>query len=174
MSRETTLRKTLIGSFAATVYVLASVGTALAADAVANLRSPSGQDVGQVTLIETPHGTLLHAQLRNLPPGPHAFHVHETGKCIPPFGSAGGHFNPTGSGHGLADDDGAHVGDMPNVHVPASGSLEQEILNTRLQLNNDLFDNDGASIVMHAGADDYETNPAGAAGSRIACGVIRR
>jgi len=149
-------------------------GPANAADAVADLRAPDGTNVGQVTLTQTPHGTLLHAQLRNLPAGAHAFHVHETGKCIPPFKSAGGHFNPTGDGHGLRDDDGAHVGDMPNVHVPENGMLEQEVHNARLDLNDELFDDDGAAIVMHAGGDDYETNPAGAAGSRIVCGVIER
>lgn len=171
MDAKRTIRKAILVS-AVVAGFGASVAPAEAADAVADLRSPSGQDVGQVALTETPHGTLLHAQLRNLPPGTHAFHVHETGKCIPPFGSAGGHFNPTGAGHGLADDDGAHAGDMPNVHVPASGRLNQEVFNSRLKLNDKLFDEDGAAIVMHAGADDYATNPAGAAGSRIACGVI--
>lgn len=147
---------------------------AAAADAVAYLKDPSGRNLGQVTLTETPQGTLLHAQLRNLPPGAHAFHVHETGKCIPPFVSAGGHFNPDDTGHGLADDDGAHAGDMPNVHVPDSGRLRLEVMNTRLELNDELLDQDGAAIVMHAGPDDYKTNPAGAAGARIACGVIER
>ena len=65
-----------------------------------------------------------------------------------------------------------HVGDMPNIHVPDSGELEIEILNTLLKLDYGLFDADGAAIVIHAGPDDYMSDPAGAAGSRIACGVI--
>ncbi len=65
-----------------------------------------------------------------------------------------------------------HVGDMPNIHVPASGELEIEILNTLLKLDYGLFDADGAAIVIHAGPDDYMSDPAGAAGPRIACGVI--
>jgi len=157
-----------------TALAFAPVGGALAADAVADLRDPTGRDVGQVRLTETPHGTLLRLDARAMPPGAHAFHVHETGSCIPPFTSAGGHFNPDGAGHGIMDDDGMHVGDMPNIHVPASGRLVQEVLNTRLALDDGLFDSDGAAIVIHAGPDDYESNPAGAAGPRIACGVIER
>ena len=143
-----------------------------AADAMARLHDIVGENVGQVLLTDTPHGTLLHLNLRDMPPGVHAFHVHETGKCIPPFTSAGGHFNPTGGEHGIMNDDGMHAGDMPNLHVPENGELEQEVLNTSFSLNEELFDDDGAAIVIHMGPDDYKTDPAGAAGPRIACGVI--
>ncbi len=158
----------------AAALVALSPAAAHAADAMARLHDRDGRDVGQVLLTETPHGTLLHATLRGMPPGAHAFHVHATGACIPPFTSAGGHFNPTGTGHGLMDDDGMHAGDMPNIHVAADGTLELEVLNTALALDDALFDADGAAIVVHAGPDDYATNPAGAAGPRIACGVIER
>lgn len=157
---------------AAAAILAASAGHAAAGDAVARLHDTEGRNVGQVVLTETPHGTLLDAHLRDLPAGAHAFHVHETGTCIPPFTTAGGHLNPEGTGHGITDDDGIHVGDMPNVHVPESGSLRVEVLNPRLSLGEQVFDDDGAAIVIHAGPDDDETNPAGAAGSRIACGVI--
>ncbi len=164
--------------FIATTTAIAALGlasgTAAAADAMARLHDAAGRNVGQVLLTETPHGTLLHLTLRDMPAGTHAFHVHETGACLPPFTSAGGHFNPGGVGHGLMDDDGMHAGDMPNIHVPASGQLEQEVLNPAVALDDALFDSDGAAIVIHAGADDYVTNPAGAAGARIACGVIER
>lgn len=109
-----------------------------------------------------------------MPAGAHAFHVHETGQCMPPFTSAGGHFNPDDAGHGINDDDGMHAGDMPNIHVPDSGEREQEVLNERLALDDDLFDEENASIVIHRDGDDYATDPAGAAGPRIACGVIER
>ena len=153
----------------------ATLQTAGAAEqAMAKLKDPKGQSVGEVVLKQTPHGTLLHAKFSNLPPGAHAFHVHTVGKCEPPFKSAGGHFNPGGKKHGFMAADGLHAGDMPNIHVPASGSLETEVLNTLLKLDSSLFDADGAAIVLHEGPDDYKTDPAGAAGARIACGVIAK
>ena len=175
-----TLRNAMLGSVVALSTLVALPQAAPAADAVAHLRDTSGVNVGQVTLTQTPHGTLLELDLHGFLVGTHAFHVHETGKCIPPFTSAGGHFNPDNAGHGIMDDDGMHAGDMPNITVPpaesdaALGDLSQEVLNTRLELNDQLFDDDGAAIVIHGGADDYRTNPAGAAGARIACGVIER
>ena len=141
---------------------------------MAELKNPQGKGVGSVMLIEIPHGTLLHARFSNLPAGAHAFHVHAVGKCEPPFKSAGGHFNPEGRKHGIHAAGGLHVGDMPNIHVPVSGALEIEVLNTRLKLDSSLFDADGAAIVLHAGPDDYKSDPAGAAGGRIACGAIAR
>ena len=153
--------------------LVAATHTASAAEqASAAMMNANGESVGSVTLSETPHGTLLHAKLENLPAGAHAFHVHAVGVCEPPFKSAGGHFNPTGAKHGIESAEGVHAGDMPNIHVPESGALEIEVLNTLLHLDAALFDEDGAAIVIHDGPDDYVTDPAGAAGPRIACGVI--
>lgn len=150
--------------------VLADTGV----KAKANLQDTAGKAIGTVELEQTPHGTLLHARLENMPEGVHAFHVHQTGKCEAPFKSAGGHFNPAGEKHGFRVKEGHHAGDLPNIHVPANGKLEIEYFNSSLALSEALFDQDGAAIVIHEGADDYKTDPAGAAGSRIACGVIKR
>lgn len=162
-----------IGSVTMLMSALASA-PATADDAMAHLKNAEGESVGTVEFRESPFGTMLHARLAFLPAGIHAFHVHETGECVPPFTSAGGHFNPDASDHGLMDADGRHAGDMPNIHVPASGMVNIEIFNDALRLDDSLFDADGASVVIHEGPDDYETNPAGAAGPRIACGVIER
>jgi Cu-Zn family superoxide dismutase len=62
---------------------------------------------------------------------------------------------------------------MPNIYVPASGELTFEMFNTRLEVDDSLLDQDGAAVVIHEGADDYKTDPAGAAGDRIACGVLK-
>ncbi len=165
-------RLTITALWVATALA-ASSGTSGAADlAQATMMNASGESVGNVALRATPHGTLLHATLRNLPPGTHAFHVHAVGTCEPPFKSAGGHFNPSGSKHGIMSAEGLHAGDMPNIHVHQSGAIEIEILNTHLVLDGALFDEDGAAIVIHEGPDDYVSDPAGAAGPRIACGVI--
>ncbi|SLN75784.1 superoxide dismutase family protein [Oceanibacterium hippocampi] len=138
------------------------------------MKSAEGADLGQVMLEETPHGVLLHADLHGLPEGTHAFHVHAVGACEPPFKSAGGHFNPSGAAHGLMSAAGPHAGDMPNIHVGSAGTLNVEIFNSWLAIDDKLFDDDGAAIVIHEGGDDYKSYPAGAAGPRIACGVITK
>ena len=88
----------------------------------------------------------------------------------------GPHFNPGNHKHGMMSGQG-HAGDMPNLHVPQSGELSVEVLNTAVTLEkgkpNSLFDDDGSSLMIHAKADDYKTDPAGNAGGRIACGVIQ-
>ena len=144
--------------------------------AKAMLRDAKGQDVGSVSFIQTPAGVLLQLSLKGVPSGEHAFHIHAVGKCEPPgFDSAGGHFNPANAHHGMMAGPG-HVGDMPNLHVPASGTLDLEVLNTSIALDKDkpnsVFHPGGTAIVIHSGRDDYTSDPAGNAGGRIICGVI--
>jgi Cu-Zn family superoxide dismutase len=139
------------------------------------LKDASGNEVGKATLVATPSGVLIRLDLTGVPPGEHAFHIHTVGKCEPPdFKSAGAHFNPDETKHGFMNGDGPHAGDMPNLHVPDSGKLQVEVLDSMVSLSEDpaLLDADGAALVIHAGADDYKTDPAGNAGDRIACGVI--
>jgi superoxide dismutase, Cu-Zn family len=142
-----------------------------------HLQNAKNASVGEAQLRETPNGVLLTADLHGLPPGEHGFHVHQTGKCEPPFESAGGHFNPTGAPHGFETDKGPHAGDMPNVFVQASGTAKLSVFLRGVTLDagpNALIDADGAALVIHAGPDDYATDPAGNSGARIACGVIER
>ena len=154
--------------------VLLAAPTAAADKATAVLKNSKGKTVGTVTLTAVPTGVLLNADLTALLPGDHAFHIHGTGKCEPPdFKSAGGHFNPEEDKHGLTSEAGPHSGDMPNIHVPESGRLHIEVLNQMVSLPG-LFSGEGTAIVIHQGPDDYKTNPAGAAGPRIACGVIKK
>ena len=145
--------------------------------AKAALKTADGKDAGSAALTQTPHGVLLVLAVKGLPPGEHAFHVHTVGKCEPPFESAGGHFNPGNKKHGVAVAEGHHAGDMPNLHVPPSGDLRVEVLNAAITLEkgkpNSVFKPDGTAIVLHAGKDDYKSDPAGNAGGRIACGVIQ-
>ncbi|HEX9325127.1 MAG TPA: superoxide dismutase family protein [Reyranella sp.] len=155
---------------------LALASPALAVDtASAVLKDASGKEVGKATLTVTPSGVLVRLDLTAVPPGDHAFHIHAVGKCEPPdFKSAGPHFNPDETKHGLMNPEGPHAGDMPNLHVPAEGKLQVEILDPAVTLSAEaaLLDADGAALVIHAAADDYKTDPAGNAGDRIACGVI--
>jgi superoxide dismutase, Cu-Zn family len=145
--------------------------------AKADLKNAEGQSVGNVTLMDTPHGVMMHVVLTNVPEGVHAFHLHTTGKCEPPFTTAGGHFNPTSKQHGIENAMGMHAGDMPNINVPAGGKLTFDIFNPDVTLKagaNSLMDADGSAVVLHAAADDYKGDPAGNAGARIACGVVTK
>src|ERR1700745_285721 len=107
----------------------AAAVSAHAETAKAILKDKAGKDVGTVDLIQTPHGVLLKLSVKGIPAGEHAFPVHAVGKCEPPFTSPGGHFNPGGKKHGMEAADGAHAGDMPNLHVPPNGELAVEVAN---------------------------------------------
>lgn len=149
---------------------------AQAQTAKASLKDATGKGVGTVQLLQTPHGVLIKMSLKGVAPGEHAFHIHAVGKCEAPFTSAGGHFNPASRKHGMEAAEGSHAGDMPNLHIPANGELTIEIANPMVSLvkgqPNSVFDADGSAIIIHAGVDDYKTDPTGNAGDRIVCGVI--
>ena len=148
-----------------------------AQSAKAALKNADGKDVGTAELAQTPSGVLISLAVKGLPAGEHALHIHAVGKCEPPFTSAGGHFNPGSKKHGLMAPEGHHAGDMPNLHIPATGEIAVEVLNAAVTLEkgkpNSVFGPDGTAIVVHAGKDDYKTDPTGEAGGRIACGVIQ-
>lgn len=142
--------------------------------ATARMRDASGRDLGEVTLTETTQGIQLAGQLRGLPAGERAIHIHTTGRCEPPFESAGGHWNPTNTQHGFQAAGGPHLGDMRNLTVGADSSVmvQNATPGGGLRGANGLIDNDGAAVVIHIRPDDYRTQPSGNAGDRIACGVV--
>ena len=143
-----------------------------------SLRTADGTDAGIATVTQTEHGVVIVADLKNLTPGAHGFHIHETGACAPDFGAAGSHYNPLGSEHGFDGEGGYHVGDLPNIYAGEDGTASAEIFVPQINLmgpDNDrypftLSDDDGSALMVHANADDY--SDMSSAGGREACGVI--
>lgn len=148
-------------------------GMAGGAPVTVAMRDAQGRELGSVTLAESAQGITLTGSLRGLPPGEHGIHVHTTGQCEPPFQSAGPHWNPTNTQHGSQNPQGPHFGDMPNLTVGADStvSVQATTAGGTLRGQNALLDADGAAVVIHAGADDYRTDPSGDSGDRIACGT---
>lgn len=161
--------------------VLSACATTSATDeapiASATLIDQSGKSIGTAQLVERGSTYVMRLAAEGLPPGAHGFHLHTAGKCTTPdFQSAGGHLNPAGNEHGKLNAKGAHLGDLPNIDVPANGRLTADIpLNGRpADLSQHVFDSDGTSVMIHAQPDDYRSDPTGGAGTRIACGVLQR
>ena len=139
---------------------------------VFTLVNSAGQPVGSVRMWETPGGVGMRIAAAGLPHGIHGIHVHSVGRCDPPgFATSGPHFNPTGAKHGFNNPAGPHRGDLPNVTVSANGVLQEAVSLPGTSFGS-LLDADGAALVIHARGDDYETDPSGNSGDRIACGVI--
>ena len=142
----------------------------------AALRNAAGEVVATATA--TPSGDRLRIRLvaSGLSAGTFGAHVHAVGRCDPPgFESAGPHWNPAGRQHGSQNPQGPHHGDLPNLQVgtDGAGTLEFAIPAATLRGGSaSLLDGDGAAIVVHAGPDDYRTDPSGNSGARIACGVF--
>lgn len=146
--------------------------------AVADVVDAQGKAVGTANFVELTNAVRIVLEARGLPPGLKGVHIHETGKCDGPgFTTAGGHFNPEGKQHGALNPRGPHAGDLPNINIGADGSGRMETSSKLVSLvtgPSSLFDADGSAIVIHAAPDDFQTDPTGNSGARIACGIIRK
>ena len=142
------------------------------------LLTADGNSIGNVELLQMADGVQLIASVKGLPAGQYAMHLHAVGRCAgPDFTSAGPHFNPGARQHGRDNPMGAHAGDLPNLDVGEKGTAAVNLLLPGLRLADGpgpLIDADGAAVIVHAKPDDYRSDPAGNAGSRIACGEIKR
>ena len=163
-----------------------------ASELVVSLKTSTGQDAGTATFRETMgHKLNIKLNLKNLPEGDHAVHIHANPVCdAPDFKGAGGHFNPDKKQHGTKNPAGHHNGDLPeNISVGMDGTATKSFTVDYLSMTmscgspadcavahpdtpNNILANGGTAIVVHQKADDMMTDPTGNAGNRIACGVI--
>lgn len=142
--------------------------------AIANLSAAQGQSVsGTVTFIEVVGGVQVIAEVKGLTPGRHGFHIHEKSDLsAPDLMSAGGHFNPGGHPHGGPQAAARHAGDLGNLDADTSGYARLEFVDKAIKLSGpDTII--GRSVIVHADADDLKSQPSGAAGARVAGGVIK-
>jgi superoxide dismutase, Cu-Zn family len=166
----------LCATFLVSLAAACSMSTEQASQATAELKDKENKTVGVATFRESGRGVTVNIDVKGLTPGLHAVHVHAVGKCeAPAFTSAGGHFNPAQKKHGHKSPEGAHAGDLPNMLVAKDGTGRFEAFTDGMTLKpgaTSVFDKDGSALVIHAGVDDYVTDPTGNAGDRAACGII--
>lgn len=169
----------VLGVILATGTPIAAKRPAPAAQAVASapVFTQGGLDAGYAVVIVRRDKATLRVSFTGITPGAHGLHFHTTGSCKgSKFTSAGGHLNPMGHQHGTLNPAGSHLGDLPNVTADANGVAFADIAlkGSARDLVSAMMDKDGTAIVLHAGPDDYMTDPAGNSGDRIACGVFKR
>ena len=137
--------------------------------------SPTQGNTAAGTVVFSEAGNKLRvvAEITGLSPGPHGFHIHEKGDCSAPDGtSAGGHYNPMGKPHGNPDHGEHHAGDMPQLVADAKGVAKLVGYLDAVKLTEGEGGIVGRSVIVHATADDFKTQPTGNSGARLACGVI--
>lgn len=172
-------------SFRLPLALLATALPAFVSPTLAAERRPgviytaAGAEAGTITATEAPKGVLLRIEAKGLPPGWHGVHFHETGDCSDAaFKTAGSHVHAmTPVVHGLLNAGANDDGDLTNIFVGADGRATVELYSTLVSLTGQsgrpaLKDTDGSALVIHASPDDYQTQPIGGAGARIACAVI--
>ncbi|MYD64406.1 MAG: superoxide dismutase family protein [Chloroflexi bacterium] len=150
--------------------------------AAATMSTADGDVIGTVRFLQTSGGVLVIAEMQGLPPGGHAFVIHEAGACTPNFDAAGDHFNPTGVEHGFihsawqrGEAAEAHGGDLPNIYAASDGAARADFFTVGVTLDegpaHSVFDADGSAIIVHELPDTYGASEPDT-GARLACGVI--
>lgn len=141
--------------------------------AICVLHPTEGNKVtGTITFTKEGDNIKVVADIQNLKPGNHGFHIHQFGDCSAPDAtSAGDHFNPESLDHGARTDSVRHTGDFGNIEADESGNAHVEFTDSFISFSgqNSII---GKGVIVHEKADDLKSQPSGNAGSRLACGVI--
>jgi superoxide dismutase, Cu-Zn family len=127
---------------------------------------------GSVTFTKAADGIQIEADINGLTPGKHGFHIHQYGDCSAMDGmSTGGHFNPDNKKHGAPTDMERHVGDLGNVTADSTGHAHLSMVDNMISFSGP-HSIIGRGMIVHAGEDDFTTQPTGNAGARVATGTI--
>jgi Cu-Zn family superoxide dismutase len=166
----------IVGMMTGVVLVSLAGSTAKGkGEAMAVLESKSGSTVtGTATFKQKGDGVEATIDIKGAKPGQHGLHLHETGDCSAPDAkSAGAHFNPDSKAHGAPDADPHHAGDLGNITIGSDGKGKLKITIKGLTVDPGPHSVVGRAVVFHADPDDLKSQPAGNAGARFACGVIK-
>lgn len=168
-------RTTAAALLAAALSLSLSPAVALAADTY-EILGKDGKKIGDLSLTAAPAGTLIGivAAPGALTPGKHGLHFHETADCsdVGQYKKSGAHAGHAEGKHGLLNPNGPEPGDLPNLVVSADGSASVELFTGLIKLDQ-LKDENGSALIIHAKPDDHTSQPIGGAGDRIACAAIK-
>ncbi len=180
------LRLTLATTTAVALLALAGCAGSMQGHQAPDLQAPSAtaelkptrghQARGAVHFTQMGDKVHIKGEIKGLQPNAeHGFHVHEKGDCSSGDGkSAGGHFNPHNTQHGMAMGAEHHTGDLPSLTADAKGTARIDVKISGPRVGSGMNDIVGRGLVVHQDRDDFMSQPAGNAGERVACAVIRR
>ena len=138
--------------------------------------------VGTVKATDSVNGVVLNVELKELPPGPHGFHLHENGNCGPGTGpnglaacmAAGGHYDPPNTGRHMGPSARGHLGDLPVIFIQTDEDGGLPYASVLVAPHLAVSDMRGRALIIHKDGDNYadEPKPLGGGGERIACGLV--
>lgn len=141
------------------------------------INSKSGTNTqGTVDFIQKGKMVTMDMSVFKLTPGIHAVHIHEKGDCSATDGSsAGGHWNPAKDDHGKWGSEHFHMGDIGNLSADKQGVARLVFKTDKwcIGCGDESKNIVGKSIIIHAGKDDFHTQPTGDAGGRVGCVEIK-
>jgi len=147
----------------------------------AEIVGEGGKAIGSANLIDAPRGLLIRVEVSGLTPGWHGMHIHSVATCADAgFKASGGHVHGMGAAttiHGMLNQMQTDLGDLPNIFAGADGHAAAETFTPYLALGDasgrlNILDSDGSALIIHAAADDHQTQPIGGAGARVGCAAI--